>query len=141
MTFSRCKILLFFNITLASGCFAREYNCPSTIEEEPHIAFEGKLWSVHSKLARRSFDQASISFGKDGQLGSLVPDDTYKNKSKEVLKWMIQPPDSEFGWVVCSYNQTSAKLVQKLDKSLKQCEISYNLTPKGKPTLDSILCN
>lgn len=128
-------LLLLFSTFLIRSAFAAKFPCPKELGTKQSAVGSKKNWS-NFQDSQNPNQLKTVEFysGHPKQLAQLAPDnkDTQENPF-----WTFVPKDEI--WQVCVYQDTRVKLIKKLGKGLKRCDVTLNKTTR--PEIDSIECN
>ena len=115
--------------------FAAKYPCPKEIKAKQTLSSVKKNWqSWNDPQAVHILKAIDFYSNHPKQMAQLAPDN--KDVPDQDPFWTFVPKDEI--WQVCLYQDTSVRLIKKLGKSLKRCEVKYNKTTK--PQIDSVDC-
>lgn len=134
--------IVVFPMLIALPAQATEIHCPAAISESPTVSFKDRQWSIVAKPGERQLDHAGVYLSAAGEYGAEVPDSTKAAKrSEERVLWRMADSPTEAFAIGCSYTGTTAMLFMKLEKSVAQCVVTYELLPTGtRQRLRSIEC-
>jgi hypothetical protein len=89
-------------------------------------------WSAIPGPKEHNLERVGFYLNHPSEDGILVPDSTRKEGTEERVMWkFVRAAGGEY-WLGCFYVDTSIVLAKKLESTISQCDVTYQLLPTGK---------
>jgi hypothetical protein len=132
MNIRNFSIGIALNLSIVRFVLGSDLVCPTTVTVKPSVQSIGPEWKSIESSSTLSLERVAFFLKDPSGAGALVPNSTKKLKGEEREVWTFVRATGDVFWLSCVYHDTTAMLARRLDPTISQCEVLYDLLPTGR---------